>query len=143
MHGEDDRGRDSSEYSIGDLAREFAVTTRTIRFYEDEGLLAPRRRGQTRVYGPRDRVRLRLILRGKRLGFSIAEIREILDMYESEPGEAGQLRHLVGRISERREQLERQRLDIDQTLADMAEIEARCKQVLVALEPGERRSAHS
>jgi len=128
------------EYSIGDLAREFAVTTRTIRYYEDEALLAPARRGQTRVYGPRERVRLRLILRGKRLGFSIAEIREILDMYETEPGEAGQLRHLVAKIAERRAALQRQRADIDQTLADMAEIEARCEQTLAALPRGERRA---
>jgi len=133
-------GSEIAEYSIGDLARELGVTTRTIRFYEDEGLLAPERRGQTRIYGARDRVRLRLILRGKRLGFSIAEIREILDMYESEPGEEGQLRHLVGKIAERREQLERQRVDIDQTLADMAVIEARCEERLAALPPA-RRSA--
>ncbi len=127
------------EYSIGDLAREFGVTTRTIRYYEDEDLLAPARRGQTRVYGPRERVRLRLILRGKRLGFSIAEIREILDIYETKPGEAGQLRHLVAKIAERRAMLESQRADIDQTLADMAKIEARCEQALAATGPGERR----
>ena len=132
-------GDGTQEYSIGVLAREFGVTTRTIRYYEDEALLAPARRGQTRVYGSRERVRLRLILRGKRLGFSIAEIREILDMYETEPGEAGQLRHLVTRIAERRAVLESQRADIDQTLADMAEIEARCDQALAALGPGKRR----
>jgi len=129
------------EISIGVLAREFGVTTRTIRFYEDEGLLSPQRRGQKRVYGPRERVRLRLILRGKRLGFSIAEIREILDMYESEPGEAGQLRHLVAKIAERRAALQRQRADIDQTLADMAEIEARCEQALTELKPDERKAS--
>jgi DNA-binding transcriptional MerR regulator len=141
MYGEDDEGRGASEFSIGELAREFTVTTRTIRFYEDEGLLAPERRGQTRVYGPRDRVRLRLILRGKRLGFSIAEIREILDMYESEPGEAGQLRHLIERIAERRAALRRQRADIDETLSDMAAIEARCADRLAALGPRKRRAS--
>ncbi len=129
------------EFSIGVLAREFGVTTRTIRYYEDEGLLSPARRGQKRVYGPRERVRLRLILRGKRLGFSIAEIREILDMYESEPGEAGQLRHLIGKIAERRAALERQRADIDQTMADMAEIEARCERALAAMAPAKRRAS--
>jgi len=134
-------GSEHSEYAIGDLAREFAVTTRTIRFYEDEGLLAPERRGQARIYHARDRVRLRLILRGKRLGFSLAEIREILDMYESEPGEAGQLRHLIDRIAERRAVLRRQRADIDQTLADMAAIEARCAERLAALAPGAKRRA--
>jgi DNA-binding transcriptional MerR regulator len=141
MHGEDERGRGPSEYSIGDLSREFGVTTRTIRFYEDEGLLTPQRRGQARVYRARDRVRLRLILRGKRLGFSLAEIREILGMYESEPGEAGQLRHLIERIGERRAALRRQRADIDQTLADMAAIEARCAARLAALAPGRKRRA--
>jgi DNA-binding transcriptional MerR regulator len=129
------------EISIGVLAREFGVTTRTIRYYEDEGLLSPERRGQKRVYGPRERVRLRLILRGKRLGFSIAEIREILDMYQSEPGEAGQLRHLIGKIAERRAALERQRADIDQTLADLAEIEVRCENALGAMGPRERRAS--
>ena len=129
------------EFSIGVLAREFGVTTRTIRYYEDEGLLSPERRGQKRVYRPRERVRLRLILRGKRLGFSIAEIREILDMYESEPGEAGQLLHLIGKIAERRAGLERQRADIDQTMADMAEIEARCERALAAMAPRKRRAS--
>ena len=129
------------EFSIGELARQFGVTTRTIRYYEDEGLLSPARRGQTRVYRPRERVRLRLILRGKRLGFSIAEIREILDMYESEPGEAGQLRHLMARIAERRAVLQRQRADIDRMLADMTEIEARCEQALGAMGPAKRRAS--
>jgi DNA-binding transcriptional MerR regulator len=117
----------NQELSIGVLAREFGVTTRTIRYYEDEGLLSPERRGQKRVYRPRERVRLRLILRGKRLGFSIAEIREILD-------------HLIGKIAERRAVLERQRADIDQTMADMAEIEARCEQALAASAPAKRRA---
>jgi DNA-binding transcriptional MerR regulator len=134
-------GDGNQEISIGVLAREFGVTTRTIRYYEDEGLLSPERRGQKRVYGPRERVRLRLILRGKRLGFSIAEIREILDMYQSEPGEAGQLRHLIGKIAERRAALENQRADIDETLADLGEIEARCEQALGAMGPGERRAS--
>ena len=134
-------GDGNPELSIGVLAREVGVTTRTIRFYEDEGLLSPERRGQKRVYGQRERVRLRLVLRGKRLGFSIAEIREILDMYESEPGEAGQLRHLKAKIAERRAALQRQRADIDQTLTDMAEIEARCEQALAELRPGERRAS--
>lgn len=134
-------GAETREYAIGDLAREFNVTTRTIRFYEDEGLLAPERRGQARIYHARDRVRLRLILRGKRLGFSLAEIREILDMYESEPGEAGQLRHLIERIGERRAALQRQRADIDETLADMAAIEARCAERLASLAPARKRRA--
>ena len=127
-------------FSIGELAREFAVTTRTIRFYEGEGLLAPRRRGRTRLFSGRDRVRLRLILRGRRLGFSLAEIKEILDLYESDPGEAGQLRHLISKIAERREALISQRADIDQTLADMDGIEARCAEALAATAPGKRKA---
>ncbi len=128
-------------FSIGDLAREFAVTTRTIRFYEDEGLVAPQRKGRTRIYSQRDRVRLRLILRGKRLGFSLAGIREILDMYESDPGEAGQLRLLLARIAERRAVLEGLRADIEQTLADMDAIAARCAERLDALAGGKRRAS--
>ena len=134
-------GTGTQEFSIGELAREFAVTTRTIRYYEDEGLLSPHRRGQTRVYRPRERVRLRLILRGRRLGFSIAEIGEILGMYESEPGEERQLRHLIGKIAGRRAVLERQRADIDLTMADMAAIEARCEQALAAIAPRKRRAS--
>ena len=115
------------QHSISELAREFDVTTRTIRFYEDEGLLAPERRGQKRLYSPRERVRLKLILRGKRLGFSLAEIKEIFDLYDGAPGEAGQLRHFLGKIAERRRQLEQQREDIEVTLAELASIEARCQ----------------
>ncbi len=117
-------------FSITDLAREFDVTTRTIRFYEDEGLIAPARRGQTRVFSARDRVRLRLILRGKRLGFSIDEIREIIDLYDAEPGEEGQLRHFLAKIGERRAALEQQRADIAETLDELAEVEERCLEQL-------------
>ncbi len=114
-------------HSIAELAREFGVTTRTIRFYEGEGLLAPRRDGQKRLFSPRDRVRLKLILRGKRLGFSLSEIAEILDMYDAAPGEGGQLALLLDRIDQRRAALKQQRRDIDQTLADLAEVERRCR----------------
>ena len=114
-------------WTISELAREFGVTTRTIRFYEDRGLLSPRRRGRTRLYPHRERTRLRLILRGKRLGFSLSEIGEIVALYDAEPGEAGQLRHLVAKIDERRAALEGQRADIDETLADLDTVEARCR----------------
>jgi len=124
----------AERFTITQLSREFDVTTRTIRFYEDEGLIAPERRGQARIYGPRDRVRLRLILRGKRLGFSLSEIKEILDLYDREPGEAGQLRHFLAKIAERRAQLRQQREDIDVTLAELATVEARCDERLAALE---------
>ena len=91
----------SGEFSISELAREFEVTTRAIRFYEDEKLLTPGRNGRQRVYSARDRVRLKLILRGKRLGFSLNEVREIIDMYDLDSGEAGQLRYFLEQINHR------------------------------------------
>ena len=86
--------------------------------------------GQTRVYGPRDRVRLKLILRGKRLGFSLAEIRDLLEMYDAPEGEVGQLRHFIARMRERRADLERQRADIDAVLAELDALEERCEALL-------------
>jgi DNA-binding transcriptional MerR regulator len=121
-------------WSITDLAEEFGVTLRTIRFYEDRGLIAPERRGTTRVFHARDRVRLALILRGRRLGFSLDEIATIVDMYDAEPGEAGQLRYLLEQIDVRRTELEQRRKDIDETLAELAEVERRCHQDLARLE---------
>lgn len=112
-------------YGIADLAREFDVTTRTLRFYEDEGLIEPARQGQRRIFSARDRVRLKLILRGKRLGFSLGEIREIIDLYDG-PGEVGQIRFFLDKIRERRAALERQRDDIAATLEELADVEARC-----------------
>lgn len=116
----------SESYSIAQLAGEFGVTHRAIRFYEQEGLLTPARRGNRRVYSGGDRVRLKLILRGRRLGFSISEIKEILNLYESEDGEGAQLRHLVGKIRERRALLRRQRADIDAILDELDRLEAAC-----------------
>lgn len=109
-------------FTISNLAEELDVTTRTIRFYEDEGLVAPGREGKRRVYSQRDRTRLKLILRGKRIGFSLAEIREIVDMYDEAPGEAGQLRHLLGRIEAHAAQLLQRRADIDRTLLDLSAV---------------------
>lgn len=99
-------------YSISELAREFDVTTRTIRFYEDEGLLTPERRGQTRIYSPRDRVLLKLILRGKRLGFSLAECRELFDLYDPEHGNQAQYQLMLDKLASRRAALEQQLNDI-------------------------------
>jgi DNA-binding transcriptional MerR regulator len=121
-------------YSISDLAREFDVTTRTIRFYEDEGLISPTREGRRRIFSPRDRTRLKLILRGKRIGFSLAEIREIIDMYDATPGEAGQLRLLVERIEVQRRELVARRADIDRTLDDLADVENHARRRLDELE---------
>ena len=120
----------SDIYGIADLAREFTVTTRTIRFYEDKGLLAPLRKGQRRIYAPRDRVRLRLIMRGKRLGFSLEEIRELIDLYDVDPTEVTQLRHFLEKIREHKAFLTRQQSDINETLKEMKRIEAQCSSLL-------------
>jgi len=125
-------------FGIADLAKEFDVTTRTLRFYEDEGLIAPARQGQRRIFSPRDRVRLKLILRGKRLGFSLDEIREIINLYDAPPGELGQIRFFLDKIRERRVTLERQRDDIAATLAELDDVEARCAAQLKGLD-GKRR----
>jgi len=113
-------------YTITELTREFDISTRTIRFYEDEGLIAPIRRGRTRLFRQSDRQLLKMILRGKRLGFSIAEIREIMQMYKTPPGEAGQLRAIVRRVSEKRRELEQKRHDIDELLAELDNAEEAC-----------------
>ncbi len=120
----------ATEYTISDLAAEFEVTPRTLRWYEDAGLLSPGRRGSHRIYAPRDRTRLRLILRGKRIGFTLAEIREIIDMYDAAPGEHGQLNRLLERIEARRRELERRRSDIDRTLDELDALEHRATQRL-------------
>ncbi len=115
----------SREYSISQLADELDVTTRTIRFYEDKGMIHPLRRGQTRVFLPRDRVRLKLILRGKRLGFTLNEISEIIDMYDDVEGERGQLSLLLDKIKMRQSELEEKRQDLDAAEAELQEVEAK------------------
>jgi len=110
-------------YSITELTREFEISTRTIRFYEDEGLIHPVRRGRTRLFKPSDRRLLMFILRGKRLGFSIAEIREIMSMYKEPPGEAGQLNLLIKRVNEKRDELFQKRKDIEETIAELDQVE--------------------
>jgi|SRR3954447_13151692 DNA-binding transcriptional MerR regulator len=121
-------------WSITELAEEFGVTLRTIRHYEDVGLITPERRGSSRVFHPRDRIRLQLILRGKRLGFSLPEIRTIVNMYDEQPGEAGQLQYLLDQIDVRRAELEQLRRDIDETMAELAHVEQRCREDLAALD---------
>ena len=111
-------------YSIGDLASEFAVSPRAIRFYEDQGLLRPQRLGGNRVYNHRDRARLILVLRGKRLGFSLADIKEMLDLYEIDPGHVEQLRVALAKGRRRIVELERQRGEILEVLAELKELEA-------------------
>ncbi|GHE22748.1 MerR family transcriptional regulator [Halomonas urumqiensis] len=122
-------------YTIGDLAKMFEVTPRTIRFYEQEGLLAPQRRGQTRIYREKDRVRLKLTLRGKRLGFSLAEIREVVEMYDAMPdGNARQLKRLLEILADKRANLERQLEDIRLMHRELDDVETRARDVLSNLE---------
>ena len=121
-------------YSIGDLAREFDVTPRTIRFYEDRSLLSPNRKGQNRIYTARDRTRLKLILRGKRLGFSIIEISEILDLYDAPDGAQSQLQFFVEKIRARRAALQDQARDLAEALSELDEVERRCERQLANAE---------
>ena len=118
-------------WTISELAREFEITPRTIRFYEDQGIVSPARDGRNRVYDARDRTRLKLALRGKRLGLQLAEIRTLIDMYDG-PGdtEAQQLREYLAVLIRHRETLEQQRQDIDDTLAEIAAQEADCRRLL-------------
>jgi len=125
-----------AEFSISELAREFDITPRAIRFYEDQGLLAPRRDGQRRIYAPRDRTRLKLTLRGKRLGLTLAEIRELIDMYEPGRDERPQLARFREVLESHRRSLLQQRADIE---AQLAEIQTFAKRVHQQLK--KRRSA--
>ncbi|WP_077531394.1 MerR family transcriptional regulator [Vreelandella utahensis] len=113
-------------YTISDLAREFDITTRTIRFYEEAGLLDPHREGQQRIYSDADRVKLKLILRGKRLGFSLAESRDIIEMYDPSSGNERQLNALLSKIRERREQLNEQMRELQLMQVELDEAEKRC-----------------
>lgn len=122
-------------YSISDLAGEFGVTTRTIRFYEEKGLLQPQREGTRRIYSTADRTRLRLILRGKRLGLSLEESAEIVRMYGTPGNNRRQLETLLRRIRERREDLQRQQRDPQALLRELEEAEANCQAALDALAP--------
>jgi DNA-binding transcriptional MerR regulator len=117
----------ATELTIAQIATHFGVTHRTVRFYEDLGLLTPERRGTRRIFHHGDQVRLGLILRGKRLGFSLEEITRIIRMYDDQPGEAGQLRYLLGQIAERRADLEQRRQDVLAALTELDELELRCR----------------
>ncbi|TAG73981.1 MAG: MerR family DNA-binding transcriptional regulator [Burkholderiales bacterium] len=120
-------------FTISDLADEFALTTRAIRFYEDHGLITPARKGTRRVYAQRDRVRLKLVLRGKRLGMSLAEIAEILDLYDADKSERSQLVKFLEVLEKRRALLEQQREDIDAVIEEIETIEKDCQRRLKAI----------
>jgi DNA-binding transcriptional MerR regulator len=122
--------RDSRTFTITELAQEFDITPRAIRFYEDVGLLTPARAGRNRVYTHRDRTRLKLTLRGKRLGLSLQEVKQLVDMYESPADTAQQLQAFLTVLQEHRQQLEQQLDDIQVTLAEIAQHEARCRALL-------------
>lgn len=123
-------------YSVGQLAAELGVTTRTLRFYEEAGIVTPARTGagSARVYAPRDRARLVLALRGKRFGMSLAEIREIVDMYDAEPGEAGQIRHLLASLDTLRTDLLARQTELARTLAEVEDVSRRCHTRLLELD---------
>jgi len=117
-------------YSIGEMAREFGITTRALRFYEDEGLLEPIRVGRRRLYRRRDRARLKLIMRGKRLGFTLAEIRETFELYDQVHGESKQLKQYLQVLDEKRRQLQQQAVDIQQAREELEHSYQRCKDLL-------------
>jgi transcriptional regulator, MerR family len=121
-------------YSIGELAREFDITTRSIRFYEDQGLLSPQRQGQTRLYTNKDRVRLKLILRGKRLGFSLAETKNLFDLYDMENSSARQLHTVLALIDDKKMSLKQQLEDIKVLLVELTNLEDRCRDELADIE---------
>lgn len=124
-------------YTITELAREFDITPRAIRFYEDQGLLSPSREGaggRNRVYSPRDRTRLKLTLRGKRLGLALSEIKSLVDMYETPKDSAAQMTRFLAVLARHRETLELQREDIEVALAEISAHEDECKRVLASLD---------
>src|SRR4051795_1745572 len=128
MENEMETGR--GEFSISDLAREFDITPRAIRFYEDQGLLAPKRDGQRRIYTPRDRTRLKLTLRGKRLGLTLSEIRELIDMYEPGRDERPQLKRFLAVLEAHKTALEQQQGDLDAQLSEIRAFEKRTRKRL-------------
>lgn len=125
-------------FTVTELARDLAVTPRTIRFYEDKGLITPRRAGTMRVYTKRDRARMVLILRGKRLGFSLRDIKDYLDLYDMDPSQSEQMRMLLKKVENRLELLEDQRLALEETIAELKDIQ---DQALSSLSAGEAKAA--
>mgnify|MGYP003385154425 CR=1 FL=1 len=120
-------------YSIGDLSKELDITTRSIRFYEDQGLLSPSRKGQTRIYNQRDKVRLKLILRGKRLGFSLAETGRLFELYDADKSSAKQLSSMMELITQKKNDLKQQLDDINAVLIELEDIGSNCKKTLTKL----------
>lgn len=122
--------KDEKTYSISELAKEFDITTRSIRFYEDQGLLSPTRAGQTRIYSKRDRVRLKLILRGKRLGFSLSETGQLFELYDADKSSVTQLNTMLKLIEHKKSELQQQMDDIKVVLMELVTVEKRCRDTL-------------
>lgn len=129
-------------HTISELAKEFGVTTRTIRFYEEKGLVNPLREGQKRLYTNADRVRIKLILRGKRIGMTLLECVEFIDMYDPEHNNAEQLHSLIDNVKNRREQLLQQKKDIDEMLAGLDEVQGLCEASLAGEKPAKPYTNH-
>jgi DNA-binding transcriptional MerR regulator len=121
-------------WTIAEIADEFGVTHRTVRHYEDLGLISPERRGTRRIYHRRDRTRLNLILRGKRLGFPLEQIRTIIDLFDAPRGRRAQLEYVLGQIDERRADLDQRLRDVQDAIAELGEFERRCREDLARLE---------
>ena len=141
-------GNETKSWTIGEVAEEFAITHRTVRHYEELNLISPERRGTARIYHRRERTRLNLILRGRRLGFPLEEIRTIIDLYDEPTGQASQLRYVLDQIHDRRGHLERRRRDIEDALNELNEFERRCQSDLGQLiemgrQPGQQPSSPS
>jgi DNA-binding transcriptional MerR regulator len=131
-------------YTISELAKEFGVTTRTMRFYEEKGIISPRREGQKRLYSTADRVRIKLILRGKRIGMSLNECVEVIDMYDPEHNNSDQLHSLIVKVKFRSALLEQQKKDIDEMLAGLKEVRNSCETALKSTQdkhPTQRKRA--
>lgn len=127
---------DDKTYSIGELAKSFDITPRSIRFYEEQGLLSPDRNGQTRIYKKKDRVRLKLVLRGKRLGFSLAETKTLFNLYDSHQNSEAQLEAMLKMTEQKRAIMTQQLEDIQMLMNELDEVEARCKEELNELKRG-------
>jgi len=128
-------------YTVTQLAQDLGLTPRALRFYEDKGLIAPKRAGTTRVYTHRDRARMILIQRGKRLGFSLAEIRRYLDLYDADMTQRAQLRHLLAAVTSRLDQLQLQREALEQSISELADIKAHAETTLAGQRDAESRAA--
>lgn len=131
--------KDDKTYSISELAKEFDITTRSIRFYEDQGLLTPLRQGQTRIYSKRDRVRLKLILRGKRLGFSLSETGQLFELYDADKSSVTQLTIMLKLIEQKKTELHQQMDDIKVVLMELVTVEKRCRETLVEAKTSESK----